>query len=696
MHLRRGVHSFYKLWLKSWAKHALSRSYSSGGPFVVSEEVSAALHNGQPIVALETSILTHGMPYPENISTQSELEAIVRSKGAVPATIGVHAGTLHVGIAEDRLESMAKMGTKTAKISRRDLPAALCKGLSGGTTVSATMVACNRAGIQVFATGGIGGVHRGGESSLDISPDVKELGRTPVTVVSSGIKSILDITRTLEVLETEGVCVAAFGESHEFPAFFAARSGHQAPWRVADASEAASLISSRNALHLDSGILIAVPIPKEYEADGQAMEDAVQQALRESEAADLTGNTVTPFILHKLTECTAGASLRANIALIKNNAAVAADIAGALAKIEGDQKRRSLFRPAIPRQPAPPVVVGGSVVDTVVSCTEDRVQLNGSTHAGHICTTWGGVGRNVADCLARLLADRVRFVSAVGADDRHAEALLQHNPLLDTGGVVRVEGARTASYCTLLDRRGDCLFGVGDMQVHRHISPQLVRENEEHIARAPVVIFDGNLPEETIACLLRICGQRRVPTFFEPTDVRKAVKPFVTDAWHHLSAVSPNLAELRAMLSALQTALGTAEPTGMAAVGPVQEGALLGSRLAQHIPLVLVTLGAHGALLIQRSQQEAVGQEAATVMHYPATKVEQVQSVSGAGDCLAGGFLGGLVLGLPWDRCMGAGMMAARRSLMSSDTVPETVGPDCLDAICTPRPVELRRLGETQ
>ncbi|KAH7968028.1 hypothetical protein HPB52_005444 [Rhipicephalus sanguineus] len=225
------------------------------------------------------------------------------------------------------LEHLAEMGSQAAKISRRDLPAALSKkglqnqldrlslagfprtlliavtesllqksehpgsgveqerrtGLSGGTTVSATMVACNRAGVQLFATGGIGGVHRGGEFSLDVSPDVMELGRSPVTVVSSGIKSILDIGRTLEVLETEGVCVAAFGESQEFPAFFAVSSGHRAPWHVTDAAEAASLIESRNALHLDSGVLIAVPIPKEFEADGQATEEAIQLALREAE-----------------------------------------------------------------------------------------------------------------------------------------------------------------------------------------------------------------------------------------------------------------------------------------------------------------------------------------------------------------------------------------------------------------------------
>nr|XP_054930693.1 pseudouridine-5'-phosphate glycosidase-like [Dermacentor andersoni] len=414
------------------------------------------------------------------------------------------------GLDMNSLERLAQVGNRAAKISRRDLPAALSKGLSGGTTVSATMVACNRAGIQVFATGGIGGVHRGGESTLDISPDVMELGRSPITVVSSGIKSILDIGRTLEVLETEGVCVAAFGESQEFPAFFAVRSGHQAPWRVADAAEAASLIESRNALHLDSGVLIAVPIQKEFEVDGNVVEEAIQLALREAEAADLTGNAVTPFILQKLTERTAGATLRANVALIKNNAGVAADIASALSKIEREDKQRSLFRPSIPRQPSPPVVIGGSVADIVVNCMEDMLQLNGTTHAGRIRTSWGGVGRNVADCLTRLLGGTVRLVSAVGVD-RHGEALLQHNRLLDTSGVVRVEGARTASYCTVLDDRGDCLFGVGDMDAHRHISPELIGQNEEHIACAPVVVIDGNLPDESISYVLHLCGQRQVP-----------------------------------------------------------------------------------------------------------------------------------------------------------------------------------------
>ncbi|CAN7950501.1 unnamed protein product, partial [Ixodes pacificus] len=252
---------------------------------VLSDEVSTALRQGEPVVALESTIITHGMPYPKNLSTATDVEATVRSRGAIPATVGVYQGRLHVGMGSQLLEELAKLGEKAAKISRRDLPAALSKGLSGGTTVSSTMVACNRAGIQVFVSGGIGGVHRGGESSLDISADLSELGRTPVAVISAGVKSILDIGRTLEFLasfETEGVCVAAFGDSQDFPSFFTSRSGHRAPWRVANASDAAAMIASRNALHLDSGILIAVPIPKEFEADGESVERAIELAAQEA------------------------------------------------------------------------------------------------------------------------------------------------------------------------------------------------------------------------------------------------------------------------------------------------------------------------------------------------------------------------------------------------------------------------------
>lgn len=250
---------------------------------VVSNEVSSALRERQPVVGLESTIITHGMPFPDNLGTAKDVENTIRSRGAVPATIGIYQGQLHVGMSNELMEALARIGPEATKVSRRDLPAALSKGLSGGTTVSATMVACNRVGIQVFVTGGIGGVHRGGESTLDISADLSELGRTPVAVVSAGVKSILDIGRTLEFLETEGVCVATFGESKDFPSFFTSRSGHNAPWRVADAHEAASLIASRNALHLDSGILIAVPIPQEYEADGTAIEEAIKIAYKEAE-----------------------------------------------------------------------------------------------------------------------------------------------------------------------------------------------------------------------------------------------------------------------------------------------------------------------------------------------------------------------------------------------------------------------------
>ncbi|KAM7291976.1 pseudouridine-metabolizing bifunctional protein C1861.05 [Ixodes scapularis] len=342
---------------------------------VLSDEVSTALRQGEPVVALESTIITHGMPYPKNLSTATDVEATVRSRGAIPATVGVYQGRLHVGMGSQLLEELAKLGDKAAKISRRDLPAALSKGLSGGTTVSSTMVACNRAGIQVFVTGGIGGVHRGGESTLDISADLSELGRTPVAVISAGVKSILDIGRTLEFLETEGVCVAAFGDSQDFPSFFTSRSGHHAPWRVANASDAAAMIASRNALHLDSGILIAVPIPKEFEADGESVERAIELAAQEAKDAGITGNAVTPYILNRVNEVTGGASLRSNVALIKNNAVVGSDVAVALAELERKSKRANFFKVASsPAATGQPVVVGGSVVDLVVGVNE-RIQV---------------------------------------------------------------------------------------------------------------------------------------------------------------------------------------------------------------------------------------------------------------------------------------------------------------------------------
>ncbi|XAR60330.1 hypothetical protein NMG60_11033652 [Bertholletia excelsa] len=273
-----------------------------------------------------------GMPYPQNLQTAKEVEAVVRENGAVPATVAILDGVPCVGLSIEELERLAKLGNKATKTARRDIAPVVSTRGNGATTVSATMIFASMVGIPVFVTGGIGGVHRNGETTMDISSDLTELGKTPVAVVSAGVKSILDIPRTLEYLETQGVCVAAYN-TNEFPAFFTETSGCKAQFRVDTPEDCARLIDANMKLKLGAGILIAVPIPKEHAASGSFIESAVQKALKEARDKGIMGNAETPFLLARVNELTGGASLSSNIALVKNNALLGAKIAVALAQL---------------------------------------------------------------------------------------------------------------------------------------------------------------------------------------------------------------------------------------------------------------------------------------------------------------------------------------------------------------------------
>ncbi|XP_021894181.1 uncharacterized protein LOC110811880 isoform X2 [Carica papaya] len=298
----------------------------------VSSEVSDALSSGRAVVALESTIISHGMPYPQNLETAREVEAIVRENGAVPATIAILEGTPCIGLNDKELDKLANLGTRVQKTARRDIAHVVATRGNGATTVSATMFFASMVGIHVFVTGGIGGVHKHGEHTMDISSDLIDLGRTPVAVISAGVKSILDIKRTLEYLETQGVCVAAYN-TDEFPAFFTETSGCKVPCRVDSPEDCARLIDASMKLSLQSGILIAVPIPKEHSASGRLIDSAIQRALGEARDQNITGNAETPFLLRRINELTGGMSLASNIALVKNNAAVGANVAVALAQL---------------------------------------------------------------------------------------------------------------------------------------------------------------------------------------------------------------------------------------------------------------------------------------------------------------------------------------------------------------------------
>lgn len=295
---------------------------------VFSPEVTVARAQGQAIVALESTIITHGMPFPQNVETARKVESTVRDAGAVPATIAIMGGRIHIGLTPTELDSLGQ-AQGVMKLSRADLAACLASGATGATTVAATMICAHLAGIAVFATGGIGGVHRGAEDSFDISADLLELAATPVTVVAAGAKAILDLPKTLEVLETHGVPVIAYGQD-DFPAFWSRSSGLRAPLRMDSAEAIAKAHRLRGVLGLPGGQLVANPIPPEAEIARAEITPVIEQALSEAAAQGIAAKAVTPFLLQRIFELTAGQSLQSNIALVLNNARLGAAIARAM------------------------------------------------------------------------------------------------------------------------------------------------------------------------------------------------------------------------------------------------------------------------------------------------------------------------------------------------------------------------------
>ncbi|HNP33944.1 MAG TPA: pseudouridine-5'-phosphate glycosidase [Flavobacterium sp.] len=298
---------------------------------IISPEVQHALDNNLPIVALESTIISHGMPWPKNAATAKEVEEVVRKNGAVPATIAIRNGKCLIGLSEDDIDYFAQ--TKDVwKVSLRDMPYVISQQLPGATTVATTMRIASMAGIKIFATGGIGGVHRGAEESMDISADLTEMGSTNVAIVAAGVKSILDIGLTLEYMETIGVPVVTYGQD-EFPSFYSSKSGFKSPLRLDNSNAIAKMLKAKWDLALNGSVLIANPVPAQYEMEPEAIEIHIQKALKEADKQGIKGKLVTPFLLKFIADNTQGESLEANIALIKNNAKVGAEVAVALQKL---------------------------------------------------------------------------------------------------------------------------------------------------------------------------------------------------------------------------------------------------------------------------------------------------------------------------------------------------------------------------
>ena len=339
--------------LSAWTKsHRRPLSLNSRW-FKVSEEVQQAIAEHRPVVALETTIYTHGFPYPQNLALASHLESLIRLNGGVPATIGILDGVARVGLGADELIRLGSCAGRreTLKISRRDFGFACGlkdregKPLNGGTTIAGTMILAHMAGIEVFATGGLGGVHRGAETTMDVSADLTELGRTPVAVISSGCKSFLDLPKTLEVLETQGVAVATFSDGREgevdFPGFFTRESGVASPKTIRDEAEAAQVIHAHLSLGLQSGLHFASPIPEHHSLPREVMEASIYEAIKHADAAGAIGAAATPYILAKIKEITGDKSVEANRALIETNVVRGTKVAKELRRLEMDEVREA-------------------------------------------------------------------------------------------------------------------------------------------------------------------------------------------------------------------------------------------------------------------------------------------------------------------------------------------------------------------
>ncbi len=298
----------------------------------IAEDVKSALAAGRPVVALESTIISHGMPWPKNLDTALEVEEAVRAAGALPATVAIIGGRLKAGLSRAELERLAKAGPSVTKASRRDFPRLLAEGGMGATTVAGTMIVASMAGIRIFATGGMGGIHRGAESTWDISADLEELSWTSVAVVCAGAKSILDLPKTLEYLETKGVPVIGY-RTQELPAFYTSHSGIMLEERAESPSEIAAMLEAKWAVGLDGGVVVANPIPEEFSMDPETINPAIDTAVADARRLGISGKRLTPFLLARIVELTGGDSLESNIALVKHNAALAAVIASAYASI---------------------------------------------------------------------------------------------------------------------------------------------------------------------------------------------------------------------------------------------------------------------------------------------------------------------------------------------------------------------------
>mmetsp|Transcript_18162 Transcript_18162/g.72745 ORF Transcript_18162/g.72745 Transcript_18162/m.72745 type:complete len:633 (-) Transcript_18162:504-2402(-) len=616
----------------------------------IKAEVANALSDGRPVVALESTIIAHGMPYPENLATAKMLENVVRANGAVPATIAVLGGFLRIGLEEDELELLATEGQNMAKVSRRDLAAVISSGGNGATTVAGTIIACELSGIKVFATGGIGGVHRGAEHSFDESADLVELSRSSVCVVSAGVKSILDIPKTLERLETLGVSVVTLS-ADEFPAFYMRKSGKKSPRIAESEAEVARILSASRGLSLASGTLVAVPIPEQFEAKAVKLNQAIDRAIDEAEQNGITGAEITPFVLSKVAQYTGGEALATNRRLAENNAAVAARIAAEYCHCGSSSQANQgklRARDGI-------VVIGATVLDIYTQPEETQNgMILGTSNPGTVRTSFGGVARNVAAALGWISELPVDLITAVGDDLIGSEAVssLKHIGL-PTGNVIRKPGFRTATYVAVHGQDGDMHVAVVDTSLYDSGPFFSVLRNGSVLRDSRYAIVDANLQVAELKLVAEQCLRYGVELMYEPTSVPKSTRMVRTGCLNAVSWMFPNEAEVVEMATAA---------AGRRVRSPHEGAEVL---LNMGVSRVVITRGSKGADLCRKTEPRYI--------HFPAVKVERVVNTTGAGDVLAAGVVHAIATGRSDIDAMKFATHAASRSLLSHEAAPKSI-----------------------
>lgn len=524
-------------------------------------------------------------------------------------------------------------------------------------------------GIRVFATGGTGGVHRGAEISMDISSDLLALQSIPVAVVSAGVKSILDIPKTLEVLEAKGVTVASVGIDN-FPAFFTRNSGCKSPGRVDSPEEAANLFATSLILRPSTGMLFAVPIPENLQAVGKTITEAIEQALKEAEKAEISGADVTPFMLERVRQLTGNASLEANIHLVLNNATFAAQTAVRLANFLSGTPGCCT---SIPKEVKPQiVVVGGSNVDMAIKVRPENLKTTKDIYppASYPGTVevlgGGGVGRNVAEAVGRLSPSHL-FLTAI-SNDSAGQSLVEHHPFISWKTAPSTDPlARTAKYVGFLNSTGELLFGVADMDIHQQVTPAFVDQELKNVdfSKLKVICSDGNVSVETLKKLVSLAQFHEVPFWYEPTDLHKCTKIVgAVKSGHPIEAISPNLTEFATIFEKIANRRLEVDPLSQKSIANCANE--IHRNLMALAANWMVKLGRNGVIFVNKTE----------AYHFTSPVIDQasIVSVSGAGDSAVGTILYlHYVKNWPWKRALIGGMRAAELSLACKHPVPDTL-----------------------